>query len=145
MNAGKLDRKITLLKPVVSTANATELEASFEGRVTNDFGEVDDTCISEALAGLGGVTNDAYGEAVVTFETLATVWANVDYRNTGNGQESEEAQKEQAVDRVTFTIRYRTDVNTGQRISYNGNTYNVRSISEEGRKRFLVLKAEARE
>jgi SPP1 family predicted phage head-tail adaptor len=145
MNPGKLDRQITLLKPVVSTENAEALEVSFETRVSNDFGETEDSAIAGALSDLGGVSNDLYGEAVVTFETLANVWANVAYRNTGTGQEEEEAEKEQAVDKVSFTIRYRSDVNTGQRVSYNGNTYNIRSISEVGRKRFLELKAEGRE
>lgn len=105
MNAGHLDRKITILTP-------------------------------------NGSAN-AFGEVPVSFVTLAEVWAKVDYRNTG--QEDEQAQRETAVDKVTFTIRYRTDVNTGQRISYNGKTYNIRSVSEVGRRSFLDLIAEARE
>lgn len=43
---------------------------------------------------------------------------------------------------TTFTIRYRTDLDLKYRIVYGGWTYNIQSILEIGRKRYLRITCE---
>jgi len=83
------------------------------------------------------VSTDGFGQAVRTYSTLASVWAQVDY--TGAPKEGNEAGKLASVNRVRFTIRYRTDVDATIKIVWKGDTYEVEGISQEGRERFLII------
>tara|TARA_B100000780_G_C20906189_1_gene360688 strand:- start:43 stop:357 length:315 start_codon:yes stop_codon:yes gene_type:complete len=87
-----------------------------------------------------GSTN-AFGEPVVTFPTLSVVYASIDDRG---GKEKEEAEKDTAIGKAVFIIRFRTDVSTTTQISYNSEIYDIRAINEHGRKRFLELITEKR-
>lgn len=83
------------------------------------------------------VSTDGFGQAVRTYSTLAAVWAKVDYRSVP--REGEETDKLTSVNKVRFTIRYRSDVDATTKISWNGNTYEIEGVSLEGRERYLIL------
>lgn len=83
------------------------------------------------------VSTDAFGEAIRTYSTLAQVWAKVEYRSVP--KEGEETSKLTSVNKVRFTIRYRSDVDATNKISWNGNSYEIDGVSLEGRERYLVI------
>lgn len=135
--AGQLDRRITIQKPVVASTNTIDVETAFESRVGDDFGQVDDTCLTADINSLGGVDADPYGQATRDFETLADVWAKVEEKN---GSEGEEGNQLMATKRVEFFIRYRSDINEQMRIVYNGLTYKIETIlNADARKAFQKI------
>lgn len=138
IDPGKLDRRVTLLKVGISSSNISEELTAFTSRVTNEFGEVEsESCLTTDLEALGGKEQDYYGQKVREYETLAQVWAKVDYRSVP--KEGEETDKLTSVNKVRFTIRYRSDVDATTKISWNGNTYEIEGVSLEGRERYLIL------
>ena len=88
------------------------------------------------------VSTDGFGQAVRTYSDLGKVWAKVDYRAV---KEGEETDKLTSVNKVRFTIRYRSDVDATTKISWNGNTYEVEGVSLEGRERYLILETTLRD
>ncbi len=75
-----------------------------------------------------------YGERAETWGTLATVWAEVQYKVGGR----EAVQSDQLYSRqpVHFIIRYSSDVSSvrpSDRVSYNGDIYEIEGVQEIGR------------
>jgi SPP1 family predicted phage head-tail adaptor len=85
---------------------------------------------------------DAWNQSSSVYNTLATVWAEV--RDQG-AKEREEADQRVTVNPKIFTIRYRSDVTTKHRISFDGDTFDITGITEIGRKEGQRLTAVARE
>jgi len=83
------------------------------------------------------VSTDGFGQSVRTYSTLAGVWAMVEYR--GVPKEGEDSEKLTSVNKVRFTIRYRSDVDATTKISWKGKTYEVEGVSLEGRERYLIV------
>jgi SPP1 family predicted phage head-tail adaptor len=77
---------------------------------------------------------NAYGERAETWGTLATVWAEVQYKvGGGESLQSDQVFSEQ---RVHFIIRYSSDVSSvkpSDRVSYNGSSYQIEGVQEIGR------------
>jgi SPP1 family predicted phage head-tail adaptor len=82
------------------------------------------------------VSTDGFGQAVRTYSTLAQVWAKVDYRSVSEGNE---ASKLTSVNKVRFTVRYRSDVDATTKISWGGKTYEIEGVSLEGRDNYLII------
>lgn len=136
-HAGQLDRRITIQKPVVAASNTIDVETSFESRITDDFGQIDDACLTTDINDLGGVDADPFGQSTRDFETLASVWAKVEEKR---GDEGEDGNQIVATKRVEFFIRYRSDVNEQMRIIYNNETYRIESIlNADSRKAFQKI------
>ena len=80
------------------------------------------------------LTLNDYGERAETWGTLATVWAEVQYKvGGGESLQSDQVFSEQ---RVHFIIRYSSDVSSvrpSDRVSYNGNIYQIEGVQEIGR------------
>lgn len=76
-------------------------------------------------------------EEVVTWSTLATVWAAMDW--TGSTEQENSDQEITATD-VVATIRYRSDIDTKMQVVYDSATYDITGITVLGRKRFQKLK-----
>ena len=132
--SGQLDRRITIQKAVVASTNTIDVETAFESRVGDDFGQVDDTCLTANINSLGGVDADPYGQATRDFETLANVWAKVEEKS---GKEGEDGNQIVASKKVEFFIRYRNDINEQMRIVYNNETYKIETIlNADSRKAF---------
>lgn len=82
-------------------------------------------------------TQDAYGQPVVGFVTLATVWAAVEPLT---GRQLFAAKQAQSEISVKVTIRYRTDVKTSMSIVYLTHTYQIDAVIDfEARHESLEL------
>lgn len=79
---------------------------------------------------------DAYGSAVQTWSTLATVWARVEHLN---GKELFAAQQITPEAQIRITIRYRSDITEKMRITHDGKVYGIQHIAEVGRRRGLAI------
>ena len=83
------------------------------------------------------IAKDSFGEDVRTYSDLANVWAKVDYR--GTPKEGEDTEKLTSLNKVRFTVRYRSDVDATVKISWGGKTYEIEGVSLEGRERYLII------
>lgn len=88
-------------------------------------------------------TRSDSGATVESWGTFANCWAKVEEMNVGSGEE-EARKKQTAVTRFFFTVRFRSGVTTLLRVSYKGLFFDIKSVSEIGRKQFLRIEAEAR-
>jgi SPP1 family predicted phage head-tail adaptor len=78
------------------------------------------------------------GQHIETFTLYKKAWA---YMYFDNGQEGFESNKETAINRVKFFIRYTTNITEQMKIKYDGNTYDITHIEETNDKKYLILKA----
>lgn len=85
-----------------------------------------------------GVTLDSSGSEIATYTTVATVWADV---NDNREKETTEGKQVTASEFTTFTVRYRTDVTPIDQIVYESKTYDIKGISEIGRREGLAIDA----
>jgi SPP1 family predicted phage head-tail adaptor len=98
------------------------------------IGSLDERIVVESYT----ATANEYGELIKTWSTSETLWARVEYINSGNAEKFVEAT-ENEYRAVRFTVRYRTSVSNKNRILYNSEYYDVREIQHEGRKRFTYI------
>jgi SPP1 family predicted phage head-tail adaptor len=85
-------------------------------------------------------TADDYGGAATTWGTFATVWAGV--RPT-SGRERAEMGLVEAPALYRFTLRRRDDITEAMRLSWNGQTWNIRFIGDPGsRSLYMTIDAE---
>jgi SPP1 family predicted phage head-tail adaptor len=86
--------------------------------------------------------------AATGYEPAGTVWTDVGDTWAGigyaQGQEQYLADEKTAVQRVTFTLRYRADVTPAWRVRYQGFTYLLDAVAEIGRRAGLTLSATRR-
>ncbi len=83
---------------------------------------------------------DGGGGMADSWTTVATVWARVE-----QFQSSPRAHAGRAAENFSMraTIRHRTDVSAGMRLTHENQIYRIRAASDpEQRKRFLVLSCE---
>lgn len=107
------------------------------------FGRMDSRITIERTT----TTTNTYGERVNAWGTLATVWADVIYRE-GSGTESIQSAQVLSKQPVHFLIRYSTtvaDVSPKDRVSYNSKLYNIETVQEVGRNDGLRLTCTIRE
>jgi SPP1 family predicted phage head-tail adaptor len=85
------------------------------------------------------LTKDAAGEEVETWGTYATLYAKKARKSANEGVSSEQL----IATRVeTFQARYKAGVTEQMRVIESGLIYNIRGISEIGRKQGLEITAE---
>nr|WP_321457428.1 phage head closure protein [uncultured Cohaesibacter sp.] len=85
-------------------------------------------------------TIEMSGYPIDEWEILDVVWCEV---VDATAQEEETDLGEEQTDRLTFRIRYRSDLTTADRVTYEGTGYNLKQIKEVGRRDALELIAEA--
>ena len=85
------------------------------------------------------VTTNEFNEEVVTWSTLATMWAKVTESHGGESYQSDQLTESRM---TVFDIWYRSGLTTEMRITYNERVYDIRSIIEPDRRRSLKIKAE---
>jgi SPP1 family predicted phage head-tail adaptor len=76
---------------------------------------------------------DAAGQPVDTWTTLATVWANI-AGATGMGSIRQSAVREGVaveLNSYSFRIRYRTDVDAAKRVVFDGQNYDVKQVRHD--------------
>lgn len=85
-------------------------------------------------------TADDYGGAALAWTDVATVWANV---KPLTGREHGGMAAVEAPAMYRFTIRRRSDVAEGMRVSWNSQTFNIRFVGDPGsRALYMTLDAE---
>jgi len=107
------------------------------------FGRMDSRILIERAT----LTTNAYGERTQAWTTLATVWADVIYRE-GSGNEQVQSLQLMSKQPVHFIIRYSTTVagvTPKDRVTYNSKEYNIEAIQEIGRNEGLRLTCTIRE
>lgn len=82
---------------------------------------------SEAVGSMGDVSK--------SWSTLATVWAAV---APATGREALTDDRTAATGQTKFTIRNRSDVTEAMRITWGGDTYNIRSVNRAGGRRMYL-------
>lgn len=70
-------------------------------------------------------TQDDIGQPVLTWTTLATVWANVRYLN---GTESIKADAVTSAAKVSIRIRRRTDVTSAMRVTLGATVFQILAV-----------------
>lgn len=88
------------------------------------------------------LTIDSFGQEIETWRTFATVWASLGKQA---GRETFEADQKVATNEATFTIRYQAGILETMRISFEGEFYDITSIEEITRFRWLMLKAKKKD
>lgn len=74
-------------------------------------------------------SRDAFGAEILTWVTLAAVWAQIEPLSGGEAYVSDKIQS-QATHR--FTIYYRSDVTAEHRVIYGGYAYDILLVQEIG-------------
>ena len=87
-------------------------------------------------------STDAWNQNLGSYVQVLEVWAEV--KDLG-AKEREEADQRVTVNPKIFTIRYRSEVTTKHRISFDGDIYQITGMTEIGRKEGLRITAVARE
>jgi len=78
------------------------------------------------------LTRDAYGGETITWVDLATVWAEC---LPLSGREFLAARAEVAESLLKIRIRWRADVSTGNRVVWDGRTYDIEAALDTGGRR----------
>ena len=73
-------------------------------------------------------TQDAAGQPVDTWSTLATVWANIRYLS---GLETLRADAPTATAKASIRIRRRTDVTAAMRVVYGSTTFRILAVMQD--------------
>ncbi len=82
-------------------------------------------------------STDDFGEVILSFTTLANVWAKVVEKS---GNEGEDGNQMVATQKVEFFIRYRSDINEQMQIVYENKTYTIEAIlNADARKSFQKI------
>lgn len=85
-------------------------------------------------------TQDASGQEIETWATVATVWAA---RKDVRGSERFAAEQEIATRAATYRIRWITGVNEKMRVVDAGTTYGIVGIADDYRQGWMELSVEA--
>lgn len=91
---------------------------------------------------------DSYGSVTESWSDAVTVYANVKPLKYATGLESVTSTQGREVTSPSYvvTIRFRTDVTVEDRLSWNGNTLDIRRAADpNGRRQWLELFCEVEE
>jgi SPP1 family predicted phage head-tail adaptor len=77
-------------------------------------------------------TTNAIGDSILEWRPIATIWASKQHKTS---REFYAAQKVNAEITDLFIIRYRANVTTRMRVSYNGKHYNILGTDDPNGKR----------
>lgn len=89
-------------------------------------------------------TQDSYGEPVITWSDLTTVWASVTPSSSQTGEQFE-ADQVHAQRASVFRIRFNRNVTEKHRIVYDSDNYDILQIVEGGRREWQDITAVVRE
>jgi len=84
-------------------------------------------------------THDAFGQSTLAWEDVATVPCRKKDMLSSSSQEVEVADQPQTKTVSEFTIRYRSGLTGTERLSFEGEIYELVRIAERGRKRYQMI------
>ena len=82
---------------------------------------------------------DAIGQPVDTWQTVAELWANVRYLS---GLSAIKAGADVSINKVSVRIRHRTGLNAGMRVMYDGQTFDIQAVLPDEKRQFVDLVCE---
>jgi SPP1 family predicted phage head-tail adaptor len=86
-------------------------------------------------------TSDAYGQRLLEWSDVATVWANI---RTINGKEYATSGQEVSGVTTSIRIRYRSGINAGMRVLYGTTIYNIKAVlPDESGREYIDLAVES--
>ena len=98
-------------------------------------GELRNKVQLEALTHSGASSNGDFASEQ-TWGLVAEIWASI---NKASGNEESDS-RDTTTQKAVVKIRYRSDVNTRMRITYDGDIYDIESIEDKNsRKKYLWL------
>lgn len=89
------------------------------------------------------VESDYGGMTLGSSSTLATVWAKIEYRETGSDEEVKAGQID-LVQMVKITMRYRSDVKPTMLVRHDSLYYDILSVLPQGRQDYMILECKQR-
>lgn len=98
-------------------------------------GKLNERAIIQQLAS----GQDALGQPVQTWSTVATVWANVRHLS---GSETIRAGADSSAVKASIRIRHRSGLNAGMRVTVGSSVYGIASILPAERKVYIDLVCE---
>lgn len=84
---------------------------------------------------------DALGQPLNTWTTVFSPWASIRY-TYNSGLQAARAGADQAVVFASMRIRYRAGIDSGMRVIWEGEAYNIKAVIKVGRKQWLDLVCE---
>lgn len=82
---------------------------------------------------------DAIGQPVDTWETVAELWADVRFLS---GIAAIKAGADVSISKVSIRIRHRTGLDAGMRVLFDGKTFDIQSALPDGKRQFVDLVCE---
>lgn len=83
---------------------------------------------------------DSFGQVLQTWVLHAEVWAKFEPLGGGEGFTAEQRSSRAS---AVFTIRYRTGITPRMRVKMDGEVWEIETVSEPERRRWLVLTCHA--
>lgn len=94
------------------------------------------------IISLSKSSDSDYGGDVVTSEnTLATVWASWEPKETTSGEKVLSGQKDDRT-RVNFTIRYLSTVTNDMLVKYESKYYNILTVLPDSKRTYSLIETE---
>lgn len=90
------------------------------------------------------VTRSATGQETITYTFKTGVWAFVEWQTT-ELKEKEQAGFDQASSMIDFTFRWIDNITPKDIIDYNGLTYDIVAVMEEGRRDRIKVRTRLRD
>lgn len=84
---------------------------------------------------------DTYGQPIITWVPIATVWAQMQQQS---GREFMAGAIPVSERRVVFRMRHRSDITVLDRVTHDGDEFDVNEVRELGRREGLELHTTAR-
>jgi SPP1 family predicted phage head-tail adaptor len=85
-------------------------------------------------------TDSNTGEKLQSWSTYSTPWARI--QEAESGSENVDADRREAKQTVTFTLRYDSGITTKMRIVWEGKNYNIENIADLERRMYLRIQTE---
>lgn len=79
---------------------------------------------------------DAIGQPVETWETVAELWADVRFLS---GMSAIRGDADVSEVQASVRIRHRTGLNQGMRVIFDGQAYDIKAVLPDGKRQFIDL------
>jgi SPP1 family predicted phage head-tail adaptor len=86
-----------------------------------------------------GTAQDALGQPVATWSTVATVWADIRHPS---GVQAVKGDADMSIVKASIRIRRRSDVDAGMRVTAGADVYDIKAVLPDADRKYLNLPSE---
>lgn len=86
-----------------------------------------------------GTAQDALGQPVVTWNTVAVVWADIRHPS---GVQAVKSDADLSIVKASIRIRRRSDVDAGMRVTAGADVYDIKAVLPDADRKYLNLPSE---